>query len=65
MITEATNIVNAAKNLPSTMPVMVTGAVKSSCSVLIFLSSAKSLIVSKGMRITMEKIISVKYIEVS
>ena len=50
--TPPTNRVKAAKYLPRTIPVMVTGAVKSICSVRIFLSSANSLIVKSGMRIT-------------
>ena len=59
------NIVNAAKNLPSTIPVSEMGAVRSSCSVRSFFSSAKSRIVKRGRRSTRTNIIKRKYDDVS
>ena len=48
---------SAAKNLPSTMPVSVTGAVSSSCSVRSLRSSENRRMVSRGIRMISAKII--------
>ena len=47
-----TNIVSAAKNFASTMPVRETGAVRSSCSVRVRRSSEKDFIVRSGITTT-------------
>ena len=46
---EPTKSVSAAQNLPMTMPIIVTGEVKSSCSVRILRSSANIRMVSSGI----------------
>ena len=56
MSTVETYSVRAARYLPMTMPVMVTGAVRSSCSVRPFLSSANRRMVKRGMRMMNAKI---------
>ena len=52
---EPTNSVSAAQNLPMTIPNIVTGEVSRSCSVRIFRSSENILIVRRGMRTIMAK----------
>ena len=56
---------NAAKNFPNTIPVIVTGEVRSNCSVRIFRSSEKSFMVSSGISTIKAKIIIWKNAEVS
>ena len=54
--TDDTKTVNAARYLPSTMPVIETGAVSRSCSVRILRSSANERMVRSGKRMTNAKI---------
>ena len=59
------NIVNAARNFARTIEVRLTGAVRRSCSVPFFFSSAKDFIVRRGITIIYAYIRNWKYAETS
>ena len=65
IVKKITSIAKAEKNLPRTICVVETGAVKSNCSVFVLFSSLKDFIVRIGINTIKMKIKPEKYTDVS